>query len=90
MYDFQSKKDSQMTLTQSSYTSTQQSQLDTTEAVYPDLTSCSVSVDKILPQLTSSLWYVHSINRITAVFKVKTDIANISMSLINLCMRVTN
>ena len=61
---FQSKKDSQMTQTQSSYTSTQQSQLDTTEAVYPDLTSCSISVDKILPQLTSSLWYVYCIYRI--------------------------
>jgi hypothetical protein len=52
------------------------SQLDTTEAVYPDLTSCSISVDKILPQLTSSLWYVYCIYRIflMSVEAFSTDI----------------
>ncbi|XP_071158461.1 telomere-associated protein RIF1-like [Mytilus edulis] len=49
-----SKKDSEMS--QSSYASTQQSQLNTSDAVFPELQSCAVSVDKVLPQLTSSMW----------------------------------
>ncbi|XP_052095657.1 telomere-associated protein RIF1-like isoform X2 [Mytilus californianus] len=49
-----SKKDSEMS--QSSYASTQQSQLNTSDAVFPELKSCAVSVDKVLPQLTSSMW----------------------------------
>ncbi|CAC5392961.1 RIF1 [Mytilus coruscus] len=49
-----SKKDSEMS--QSSYASTQQSQLNTSDAVFPELRSCAVSVDKVLPQLTSSMW----------------------------------
>ncbi|KAK7109715.1 telomere-associated protein RIF1-like isoform X2 [Littorina saxatilis] len=42
---------------QNSYHSTQESQLDATSAVFPDLVNCDKPVDLILPQLTSSLWH---------------------------------
>ncbi|XP_046571029.1 LOW QUALITY PROTEIN: telomere-associated protein RIF1-like [Haliotis rubra] len=41
---------------QASYRSTQESQLNSSDPVYPDLITCTESVTKVLPQLTSSVW----------------------------------
>ena len=46
----------QATPTPNTYQSTQESQLDDSQAVFPELMDCEVSIEKILPQLTSSMW----------------------------------
>ena len=45
-------------LSQNSYRSTQESQLDAAGPIFPDLTDCDRDINLILPQLTSSLWSV--------------------------------
>ncbi|XP_041365678.1 telomere-associated protein RIF1-like [Gigantopelta aegis] len=47
---------SELTQSGGSYKSTQESQLDSKDPVYPDLIGCTESVAKVLPQLTSSMW----------------------------------
>ncbi|KAL5006938.1 hypothetical protein ScPMuIL_015744 [Solemya velum] len=47
---------SQATVSQTSYCSTQESQLNQIEPVYPELVQCQVEVGQVLPQLTSSMW----------------------------------
>ncbi|XP_059163482.1 telomere-associated protein RIF1-like [Physella acuta] len=44
-------------LSPGSYKPTQESQLDSTHPIFPDLIGCVKPLDDILPQLTSSLWY---------------------------------
>ena len=46
----------QATPTQNTYQSTQESQLNDTDPIYPELLDCELSVEKIVPQLTSSIW----------------------------------
>ncbi|XP_062606334.1 telomere-associated protein RIF1-like [Saccostrea cucullata] len=48
-------QDSMGPSTQGSYVSVTESQI-TTEAVYPELVDCSQTVDRVLPQLTTSMW----------------------------------
>ncbi|XP_013418848.1 telomere-associated protein RIF1-like [Lingula anatina] len=50
------KKFTQLTPSQNSYHSTQESQLNSHDPVYPDLVECTTPVEKLLPQLTSSMW----------------------------------
>ncbi|CAL1547094.1 unnamed protein product [Lymnaea stagnalis] len=44
-------------LSQGTHKPTQESQLDSTGPIFPDLIGCCKPLDDILPQLTSSLWY---------------------------------
>ena len=44
--------------TPDTYQSSQESQLDTSKPVFQPLVSCTVPVEQLLPQLTSSMWYV--------------------------------
>ncbi|CAG5125981.1 unnamed protein product, partial [Candidula unifasciata] len=43
--------------TQLSFRPTQESQLNNSEPIFPDLVNCTNPLDDVLPQLTSSLWY---------------------------------
>ncbi|XP_033762352.1 LOW QUALITY PROTEIN: telomere-associated protein RIF1-like [Pecten maximus] len=79
-------KESQLTQsqTQSSYRSTQESQLNCTDPIYPELLECSDKVDKILPQLTTSMWMrglgqlvrarnIHTIGDLSALTEREVD-----------------
>ncbi|OWF47711.1 telomere-associated protein RIF1-like isoform X2 [Mizuhopecten yessoensis] len=77
-------KDSQLTPTQNSYRSTQESQLNSTDPIYPELLECSEKVDKILPQLTTSMWMrglgqlvrarnIHTIGDLSALTEREVD-----------------
>lgn len=49
-------QDSPVASSLGSYVSVTESQLSVEEAVYPELVDCSQTVDKVLPQLTTSMW----------------------------------
>ncbi|XP_060066107.1 telomere-associated protein RIF1-like [Ylistrum balloti] len=77
-------KDSQLTPTQSSYRSTPESQLNSTDPIYPELLECADKVDKILPQLTTSMWMrglgqlvrarnIHTIGDLSALTEREVD-----------------
>ena len=49
-------QDSPVASSLGSYVSVTESQLSVEEAVYPELVDCSQTVDRVLPQLTTSMW----------------------------------
>ncbi|KAK3108538.1 hypothetical protein FSP39_010127 [Pinctada imbricata] len=52
----ESQDDSPMSPSMGSYQSTVEADLNTTDPICPELVECSQSVEKVLPQLTSSMW----------------------------------